>query len=113
VSGRARGRYVNEVAQSGFDVVRLSVQFYRKFSLPLVGFVVALIGVPFSLQGGAKGAVSGFALSILIAVAYWSVSSLFEAMGNLHQLPPVVAAWSPDVFFGLCWVDLLLRIATL
>ena len=105
-------RYINELAQSGFDVVRLSVQFYRKFSLPLVAFVVALIGVPFSLQGGAKGAVSGFALSILIAVAYWSVSSLFEAMGNLHQLPPVVAAWSPDVFFGLGGVYLLLRIPT-
>ncbi|PYV21995.1 MAG: LPS export ABC transporter permease LptF [Acidobacteria bacterium] len=112
MSVRELGRYINELAQSGFDVVRLSVQFYRKFSLPLVAFVVALIGVPFSLQGGAKGAVSGFALSILIAVAYWSVSSLFEAMGNLHQLPPVVAAWSPDVFFGLGGVYLLLRIPT-
>jgi lipopolysaccharide export system permease protein len=105
-------RYINELSQSGFDVVRLSVQFYRKFSLPLVAFVVALIGVPFSLTGGAKGALSGFALSILIAVAYWSVSSLFEAMGNLHQLPPLVAAWSPDIFFGLGGIYLLLKIPT-
>ncbi len=105
-------RYVNELAQSGFDVVRLSVQFYRKFSFPLITFVVALIGIPFSLTMGAKGAISGIALSIGIAISYWALSSLFEAMGNLHQLPPVMAAWSPDVLFGLGGAYLLLRIRT-
>jgi LPS export ABC transporter permease LptG len=105
-------RYINELAQSGFDVVRLSVQFYRKFSFPLIAFVVALIGIPFSLTTGSKGALSGVALSIGIAIAYWSISSLFEAMGNLSQLPPIVAAWSPDVLFGLGGIYLLLRVRT-
>jgi len=105
-------QYINELAQSGFDVVRLSVQLYRKFSFPLIAFVVALIGVPFSLTTGSRGALSGIALSIGIAILYWSVSSLFEAMGNLNQLPPIVAAWSPDLLFGLGGVYLLLRVRT-
>jgi LPS export ABC transporter permease LptG len=105
-------RYINELAQSGFDVVRLSVQFYRKFSFPLIAFVVALLGIPFSLTMGKKGALSGIAVSIAIAIVYWSVSSLFEAMGNLNQLPPIVAAWSPDLLFGLGGVYLLLRVKT-
>jgi LPS export ABC transporter permease LptG/LPS export ABC transporter permease LptF len=105
-------RYINELAQSGFDVVRLSVQLYRKFSYPLITFVVTLIAIPFSLTIGRKGAISGMALSIAIAIVYWSVSSLFEAMGNLSQLPPLVAAWSPDVLFGLGGVYLLLRVRT-
>ncbi|MGD0921206.1 MAG: LPS export ABC transporter permease LptF [Terriglobia bacterium] len=105
-------RYMNELAQSGFDVVRLSVQFYRKFSFPLIAFVVTLIAVPFSLTMGRKGAISGIALSIGIAMVYWSISYLFEAMGNLSQLPPLVAAWSPDVLFGLGGVYLLLRVRT-
>jgi len=37
---------------------------------------------------------------------------MFEAMGNLSQLPPVVAAWSPDVLFGLAGSYLLLRVKT-
>ena len=40
--------YIQELSQSGFDVVRLSVQFYRKFSFPLIAIVVTLIGIPFS-----------------------------------------------------------------
>jgi lipopolysaccharide export LptBFGC system permease protein LptF len=104
--------YISDLGQSGFDVVRLSVQFYRKFSYPLIAFVVTLIGIPFSFTTGSKGALSGVALSIGIAILYWSISSLFEAMGNLSQLPPVVAAWSPDVLFGLAGSYLLLRVKT-
>jgi LPS export ABC transporter permease LptG len=105
-------RYIGELSQSGFDVVRLSAQFYRKFSYPLIAFVVTLIGIPFSFTTGSRGAVSGVALSIGIAIIYWSISSLFEAMGNLSQLPPLVAAWSPDVLFGLAGTYLLLRLRT-
>jgi LPS export ABC transporter permease LptG len=105
-------RYIKELAQSGFDVVRLSVQFYRKFSFPLIAFVVTLIAIPFSLTMGRKGAISGIALGIAITIVYWSVSSLFEAMGNLNELPPLVAAWSPDLLFGLGGVYLLLRART-
>jgi LPS export ABC transporter permease LptG/LPS export ABC transporter permease LptF len=106
------GRYIDELSQSGFDVVRLSVQLYRKFSYPLITFVVALIAIPFSFSMGRQGALSSVALSIGIAILYWSTSSLFEAMGNLSQLPPAVAAWAPDVLFGLGGVFLLLRVRT-
>jgi len=105
-------RYIADLSQSGFDVVRLSVQFYRKFSFPLIAFVVTLIGIPFSFTMGGKGALTGIALSIGIAIVYWSTSSLFEEMGNLNQLPAAMAAWSPDILFGLAGAYLLLRIKT-
>jgi len=105
-------RYIADLSQSGFDVVRLSVQFYRKFSFPLIAFVVTLIGIPFSFTMGGKGALTGIALSIGVAIVYWSISSLFEAMGNLNQLPPAMAAWSPDILFGLAGTYLLLRLKT-
>ncbi len=105
-------KYIRELKQSGFDVVRLSVAFYRKFSYPLIALVVILIGIPFAFSTGRRGALSGVAISIGIAMLYWSVSSLFIAMGNLNQLPPLIAAWSPDVIFGLAGTYLLLRIRT-
>jgi len=105
-------QYIHSLKQSGFDVVRLSVAFYRKFSYPLIAFVVTLIAIPFAFSTGSRGALAGIALSIGVAIVYWSVSSLFEAMGNLSQLPPAVAAWSPDVLFSLAGIYLLMRIKT-
>jgi len=105
-------RYIQELKQSGFDVVRLSVAFYRKFSYPLIAFVITLIAIPFSFATGRRGTLAGIALSIGIAIIFWSVSSLFQAMGNLSQLPPVVAAWSPDMLFGLGGIYLFTRVKT-
>jgi lipopolysaccharide export LptBFGC system permease protein LptF len=37
------------------------------------------------------------------------ISSLFEKIGELNQLPPAMAAWAPDVVFGLAGLYFLLR----
>ena len=41
-----------------------------------------------------------------------AVKSLFESMGNLSQLPPSLAAWSPDLIFALVGGYLILRVPT-
>ena len=104
--------YVQDLRQSGFDVVPLDVQFHKKFSFPLFALIMAFIGVPFAFSLGKKGALTGIAVSIGIAIAYWAVSSLFEALGNLNELPAVAAAWSPNLVFGLGGIYLLLRVET-
>jgi lipopolysaccharide export LptBFGC system permease protein LptF len=52
------------------------------------------------------------AVAVGIAVAYTIVSSLFEAMGNLSQLPPLLAAWSPDLIFALVGGYMVLKVPT-
>ncbi|MGZ4876477.1 MAG: LptF/LptG family permease, partial [Candidatus Angelobacter sp.] len=47
--------YIGDLQQSGFDTVRLRVQFYRKFSVPLFALIMALIAVPFGFLVGARG----------------------------------------------------------
>jgi lipopolysaccharide export LptBFGC system permease protein LptF len=73
---------------------------------------MAILAVPFALSAGRKGALTGVAISIGVAVIYWTVSSLFEAMGNLSQLPPALAAWSPDLIFALAGGYLILKVPT-
>ena len=104
--------YLKELQQGGFDVAKLSVQFYRKFSYPLMALVVTLIAIPFAFSVGRRGALSGLAISFGIAMVYWSTSSLFEALGALSQIPPLVAAWTAPVLFGLGGIYMLLRVRT-
>ena len=105
-------RYIHDLQQSGFDVVRLRVQLHKKFAFPMITFVMAVLAVPFSLSAGKRGAIAGVAVAVGIAVVYWTVSGLFEAMGNLSQLPPALAAWSPDLIFGFVGGYLILKVPT-
>lgn len=104
--------YVHDLEQSGFDVVRLRVQLQKKIAYPLIPLVMAVLAVPFAVSAGKRGAVAGVATAIGIGVVYWTISGLFEAMGNLSQLPPAVAAWSPDVVFAFLGGYLILRMPT-
>ena len=105
-------RYINDLAQSGFDVVRLRVQLHKKFAFPIMTFVMAALAIPFALRGGRRGALTGVATAIGIAVIFWVGMGFFEAMGNASQLPAVLAAWSPDLLFGLAAGYLLLKVPT-
>ncbi len=105
-------RYIRDLQQSGFDVVRLRVQLYKKLSFPLITLIMAGLAVPFSLSAAKKGAITGVAVAVGIAVVYTVVSRLFEAMGDISQLPPALAAWSPDLIFALVGAYLILKIPT-
>jgi LPS export ABC transporter permease LptG/LPS export ABC transporter permease LptF len=105
-------RYIHDLEQSGFDVVRLRVQLQKKIAYPLITLVMAVLAIPFALSAGKRGALAGVATAIGIGVVYWTISGLFEAMGNLSQLPPAVAAWSPNLVFGFIGGYLILRMPT-
>ncbi len=105
-------RYINDLRQSGFDTKRLSVQLDRKIAYPVITVVMALIAMPFAFATGKRGGFAGFAVAILLAVGYLGVASLFEAMGNVNTLPPMLAAWSPDILFALAGGWFLLRTPT-
>jgi len=109
---RERRAYIDELQQSGFDTVPLQVQLYKKFSVPLFAFILALVAAPFAFQAGTRGAMAGVGLSFAIYIAYWSVDQVFEQLGNLSELPPQLAAWSPDVVFSLVGLYFVFRMRT-
>ncbi|HMF62703.1 MAG TPA: LPS export ABC transporter permease LptF [Edaphobacter sp.] len=105
-------RYISDLNQSGFDTKRLSVQLNRKLAYPLITLVMAILAIPFALTMGKRGSLAGIATAIGLAIAYWVVDALFQAMGNVNTLPAVLAAWTPDLLFGIAGTYLLLRTPT-
>jgi LPS export ABC transporter permease LptG/LPS export ABC transporter permease LptF len=104
--------YIYDLRQSGFDTMRLRVQLNRKLAYPLITLVMAVLAVPFALSMGKRGSLAGIAVAIGVAISYFVVAGTFEAMGNVNLLPAFLAAWSPDVIFGLAGGYLLLRTST-
>ncbi len=105
-------RYISDLRQSGFDTMRLRVALWHKLAYPLIAIVMAVLAIPFALSMGRRGSLTGIAVAIAVALAYWVIDGLFGAMGNVNYLPATLAAWAPDVLFGLTGGYLLLRTPT-
>jgi LPS export ABC transporter permease LptF/LPS export ABC transporter permease LptG len=109
---RQLGAYIAGLRQAGFDTARLSVQWHRKFAFPLIAAIIVSLCAPFAFLVGTRGAIGGLALAVGIGIAYWAAAALFEAMGSLGQLPPLIAGWAPDAIFAFLAVYFFLRIPT-
>ena len=105
-------RYIRDLSQSGFDTMPLRVQLNRKLADPLTAMIMAVLAIPFALSMGRRGSLTGIAAAIGVAMAYWVIAAVFENLGNVNMLPAVLAAWSPDVLFGLVGSYLLLKTPT-
>ena len=84
----------------------------EKFSYPLVAAIIVLLGYPFAVSSGRRGAVGGLAVGIALGLAYWALMGFFEALGNFGLLPPLLAAWGPALAFFLAGIYLTLQVET-
>ncbi|MGC2291720.1 MAG: LptF/LptG family permease, partial [Candidatus Acidiferrales bacterium] len=109
---RQLGEYILNLRHAGFDTSRLSVQWQKKFAFPLIAAIIVFLGAPFAFLVGTRGAVGGLALAVGIAIVYWASAALFEAMGSVGQLPPLLAGWAPDAIFGFLAVYFFLKMPT-
>jgi LPS export ABC transporter permease LptG/LPS export ABC transporter permease LptF len=105
-------KYIKYLMKSGYNATELQVEMYKKISFPLSCLVMTMLGLPFSFSMGKKGAFFGIGMSIAIAISYWGVSGVFEAMGAYGLLIPILAAWAPNILFGAAGFVLFLTIRT-
>jgi LPS export ABC transporter permease LptG/LPS export ABC transporter permease LptF len=104
--------YISYLQKSGYNATELRVELNKKIALPLSCLVMVLLGIPFSFSTGKKGAFFGIGISIAIAMMYWGISGVFDAMGAYGLLVPILAAWAPNILFGAAGIVLLLNVRT-
>jgi LPS export ABC transporter permease LptG len=105
-------RAVNELSATGANVVPQEVALHRKLAFPFVTFVMTLLAVPFGVTTGRRGTLYGIGLGIVLALSYWFLMSVFVAIGKAGLLPPVLAAWTPNIVVSACAIYLLLTAKT-
>jgi lipopolysaccharide export LptBFGC system permease protein LptF len=77
-----------------------------------VTLVMTLLAVPFAVTTGRRGALYGIGLAIILAIAYFLLTAVFSAAGKATVLPPMLAAWAPNLFFMVAAAYLMLRVRT-
>lgn len=105
-------KQIATLQDSGYDSTRLKVAFYSKFAQPLTPFVMVLLGLPFAFQVGRRGSLYGIGVALILVIVYWATFAVFNALGLETVLPPLLAAWAPNVLYAFVGTYLLLFIRT-
>jgi lipopolysaccharide export system permease protein len=96
--------YVEELASEGYDPTRYVVDLHHKVAFPFLTLIMVLMGSPLALaasHGRGGGIAQGVGISVVIGFVYWVTFAVSVAMGHSGTFPPFIAAWAPNVFFGL------------
>jgi LPS export ABC transporter permease LptG/LPS export ABC transporter permease LptF len=91
--------YVNDQEGTGFRAAASRVQMHARIAFPLVTIVMTLIGVPFGVTMGRRGALYGIGVALILGCAYWLVNAFFTAAGQADVLPAALAAWAANLLF--------------
>ena len=104
--------YIKEIEERGFETTKFKVDLNYKISFPLASLIMTLIGIPFAFSMGKRGALVGIGLSIVIAMIYWGTIGIFKSLGYLNYLNAYLAAWAPNLIFGLIGLYLIFTLRT-
>ena len=81
-----------------------------RLAAPWTCLVVVLIAIPFGAAGGRRNVYVGVASSIVICFVYFVLLQLGLALGTSGRLPAWLAAWFPNLSFGLAGLWLTARV---
>lgn len=101
-------RQINAFKQAGMSTHSLATDYYFKFSLPFGAFVACLIGIPLAVKFPRSGKFLSVGVAILLLFVYYSLFSVFRSLGLIGILPPMLAAWCPNLILGAAGGWLLL-----
>jgi len=105
-------QYIHRLGESGFSIAAQQVELYGRLSYPLVTVVMTILGIPFAVTTGRRGALYGIGLAMVLAVSYWLLTAVFVAAGKAGLLPAPLAAVAPNVLFSAIAGYLVLTVRT-
>jgi lipopolysaccharide export system permease protein len=92
--------YIDGLRANGIDATKYVVDFHKKMAYPLVGIIMALVGIPFSLHTGRSGGLArSIMVTLLIGFSYFILFYTGISLGHAGKLPPLVAAWATNIIF--------------
>ncbi len=104
--------YIEEIETRGFETVRFKVDLHFKISFPFVSLIMVFLGIPFAFTMGKRGTLVGLGISMIIAMIYWGAIGIFRGLGYVGYMSPELAAWAPNIIFGLVGIYLIFNLRT-
>ena len=104
------GDYIRTTEAEGYDATPYRVDWHAKIAFPLVCIFMSVIAVTIAGRGRrGENLVIVIATGIGLAFCFWVLHGFSLSLGYAGMLPPLVAAWLPNMVFFFASAVLLLR----
>ena len=95
------GRFIEAIQRSGGKARKLQVQQALRLAFPFACFIIVLFGIPLANSTRRGGTPASIGIALLTTILLLLLARISEALGVGGVIPPVAAAWLPNVVF-LC-----------
>ena len=93
---------IDRLAEEGFGPVRQRVDLQFKFSFTMLSFIMVVVGLPLGFWREKGGSIPlGLGLGLGLSFIYLITSELCRSLGYSGALPPIMAAWLPNLIYLL------------
>jgi lipopolysaccharide export system permease protein len=91
-------KFIDRNKEAGLDTLRYEVDYHKKFGFAFAALVMSMIGVPLSAgRARSGGTFVNLGICLAMAVVYWGMYNSGIILGQHGYLPPVIAAWGPNL----------------
>lgn len=91
-------KYIERNKDAGLNTTEFEVDYHAKYSFVFTTIVMVLLGIPFSISSNRSGGVlANLQICLLLTLLYWSVYSSALTLGRHGAIPPMPAAWGPNL----------------
>ncbi|MGH9367962.1 MAG: LptF/LptG family permease, partial [Thermoanaerobaculia bacterium] len=104
--------YTRRLERTGYPTASLATALHQKIARPVLVPLMALLAVVFAFRIGKRGTLAGIGVGLALGMVFLVSNEFFTRLGAVGVLPPLLAAWSPDVLFATGTAYLLLRLRT-
>ncbi len=105
-------RHAEKTARGGYNDTKIIVDQNRKLALPLLSFIMALIGIPLALLLKKGGTSLVVFLGISGCFVYLIILGFTQSLGYAGIIPPILSAWFANFIFLFLGAYLMMKVET-
>ncbi len=105
-------RLAKIIERSGGDAHDLLVKKEQKLAIPVATLVIILFGAPMATSAKRGGTAYGLGVALGATILYMLLMKIAGGLGASGTLPPLAAAWLPNLVFLVAGLVLMVRVRT-